>query len=62
MVASGDKELLCDITVNTGNNEAIIILIINPSSALTALTLFIAESDPKNKEKMVKIVLQLLKG
>lgn len=29
--------------------------------ALTALTLFIAESDPKNKEKMVRIVLQLLK-
>lgn len=29
--------------------------------ALTALTLFIAESDPKNKEKMIKIVLQLLK-
>ena len=31
------------------------------SSALTALTLFIAESDPKNKERMIKIVLQLLK-
>ncbi len=30
-------------------------------SALTALTLFIAESDPKNKERMVKLVLQLLK-
>lgn len=29
--------------------------------ALTALTLFIAESDPKNKERMVKLVLQLLK-
>jgi len=29
--------------------------------ALTALTLFIAESDPKNKERMIKIVLQLLK-
>jgi hypothetical protein len=29
--------------------------------ALTALTLFIAESDPKNKEKMIKIILQLLK-
>jgi len=29
--------------------------------ALTALTLFIAESDPKNKEKMIKVVLQLLK-
>lgn len=29
--------------------------------ALTALTLFIAESDPKNKERMIKLVLQLLK-
>ena len=29
--------------------------------ALTALTLFIAESNPKYKEKMIKIVLQLLK-
>ena len=29
--------------------------------ALTALTLFIAESNPKNKERMIKIVLQLLK-
>lgn len=29
--------------------------------ALTALTLFIAESDPKNKERMIKVVLQLLK-
>jgi prophage maintenance system killer protein len=29
--------------------------------ALTALTLFIAESDPKNKARMIKIVLQLLK-
>ena len=29
--------------------------------ALTTLTLFIAESDPKNREKMIKIVLQLLK-
>lgn len=29
--------------------------------ALTALTLFVAESDPKNKERMVKLVLQLLK-
>ncbi|MDD2208749.1 MAG: hypothetical protein PHU45_05340 [Bacilli bacterium] len=29
--------------------------------ALTALTLFIAESGPKNKERMIKIVLQLLK-
>lgn len=30
-------------------------------SALTALTLFIAESDPKNKPRMVQLVLQLLK-
>jgi prophage maintenance system killer protein/predicted XRE-type DNA-binding protein len=30
--------------------------------ALTALTLFIAESNPKNKDRMVKIVLQLLKS
>lgn len=29
--------------------------------ALTALTLFIAESDPKNKTKMINLVLQLLK-
>lgn len=29
--------------------------------ALTSLTLFIAESDPKNKERMIKIILQLLK-
>ena len=29
--------------------------------ALTALTLFVAESDPKNKERMIKLVLQLLK-
>ena len=29
--------------------------------ALTALTLFIAESDPKNKDRMVRLVLQLLK-
>ena len=29
--------------------------------ALTSLTLFIAESDPKHKEKMIKLVLQLLK-
>lgn len=28
--------------------------------ALTTLTLLIAESDPKNKEKMIKLVLQLL--
>lgn len=30
--------------------------------ALTALTLFIAESDPKNKAKMISLVLQLLKN
>jgi hypothetical protein len=30
-------------------------------AALTALTLFVAESDPKNKERMIKLVLQLLK-
>ncbi|MEK7164643.1 MAG: virulence protein RhuM/Fic/DOC family protein [Patescibacteria group bacterium] len=29
--------------------------------ALTALTLFVAESDPKNKERMIRLVLQLLK-
>ena len=29
--------------------------------ALTALTLLVAESDPKNKERMIKLVLQLLK-
>lgn len=29
--------------------------------ALTAITLFIAESDPKNKERMIRLVLQLLK-
>jgi len=29
--------------------------------ALTALTLFIAESDPKHKDKMIGLVLQLLK-
>lgn len=29
--------------------------------ALTALTLFIAESDPKNKERMVRLILQVLK-
>lgn len=29
--------------------------------ALTALTLFIAESNPKNKDRMIKIVLQLLR-
>lgn len=33
---------------------------INPP-ALTALTLFVAESDPKNKERMVGLILQLLK-
>ena len=31
------------------------------SPALTALTLFIAESDPKNKERMVRLVLQVLR-
>ncbi|MFH0857770.1 MAG: RhuM family protein [Candidatus Magasanikbacteria bacterium] len=34
--------------------------IINPTT-LTALTLFVAESDPKNKERMVKLILQLLR-
>ncbi len=29
--------------------------------ALTAITLFIAESDPKNKDRMVKLVVQMLK-
>lgn len=29
--------------------------------ALTALTLFVAESDPKHKEKMIRLILQLLK-
>jgi death-on-curing family protein len=29
--------------------------------ALTVLTLLIAESNPKNKEKMIKLVLQILK-
>ena len=29
--------------------------------ALTAITLFIAESDPKNKDRMIRLVLQLLK-
>lgn len=29
--------------------------------ALTALTLLVAESDPKNKERMIHLVLQLLK-
>ena len=29
--------------------------------ALTALTLFVAESDPKHKDRMVRLVLQLLK-
>ena len=32
------------------------------SPALTALTLFIAESDPKNKDRMVRLILQLLKN
>lgn len=30
-------------------------------TALTAITLFIAESNPKHKEKMIRLVLQLLK-
>jgi len=30
-------------------------------AALTALTLLVAESNPKNKEKMIGLVLQLLK-
>lgn len=30
-------------------------------AALTALTLFVAESDPKNKDRMIRLVLQLLK-
>jgi len=30
-------------------------------AALTALTLFTAESDPKNKERMIRLILQLLK-
>lgn len=30
-------------------------------AALTALTLFIAESEPKNKDRMIRLVLQLLK-
>lgn len=30
-------------------------------AALTALTLLIAESDPKQKEKMIRVILQLLK-
>jgi len=34
--------------------------VMNPS-ALTALTLLIAESGPKNKEKMIRLVLQLLR-
>ena len=29
--------------------------------ALTALTLLVAESDPKHKERMVRLILQLLK-
>lgn len=31
------------------------------SSALTALTLFVAESDPKNKDRMIRLILQLLR-
>lgn len=30
-------------------------------SALTALTIFVAESDPKHKEKIIRLILQLLK-
>ena len=30
-------------------------------ATLTALTLFVAESDAKHKEKMVRLILQLLK-
>jgi prophage maintenance system killer protein len=30
-------------------------------SALTAMTLFIAESDPKQKERMVRLVMQILR-
>lgn len=30
-------------------------------AALTAITLFVAESDPKNKERMINLILQLLK-
>ena len=29
--------------------------------ALTALTLLVAESEPKNKDRMISIILQLLK-
>ena len=29
-------------------------------SALTAITLLVAESDPKNKERVVKLVMMLL--
>lgn len=29
--------------------------------ALTALTLFVAESDPKNKDRLIRLILQLLK-
>ncbi len=35
--------------------------VLNPN-ALTALTLFIAESDPKEKQRMIGLVLQLLRG
>jgi len=35
--------------------------LLNPNT-LTALTLFIAESDPKEKERMIGLVLQLLRG
>jgi len=30
-------------------------------AALTALTLFVAESDAKHKEKIIRLILQLLK-
>ncbi|MFA5023982.1 MAG: Fic family protein [Patescibacteria group bacterium] len=31
------------------------------SSALTALTILVAESNPKEKEKMIRLILTLLK-
>ncbi|OGH88069.1 MAG: death-on-curing protein [Candidatus Magasanikbacteria bacterium RIFOXYC2_FULL_42_28] len=34
--------------------------VVNPST-LTALTILVAESDPKNREKMTRLILQLLK-
>lgn len=30
-------------------------------ATLTAITLLVAESDPKNKERMIKLILQLLR-